>query len=124
MRMRLFGRVYYAVAAVTLAAAVCIVWLDTLSMRVLGFDPRLASAGTHEAFQMRMAASSLKSEFLSGALLLALCLVALSIAALVLRARRRTDIRWPIIALTTVGAVAVAVFSLAGLVMQGGGMCC
>ena len=122
--MRAFGRVYYAVAAVTLAAVACLPWLVPMSYRVLGFEPRLARAGTFAAFQAHLATASLRRGFLSGVLLLALSLVALSIAALILRAWRRTDLPWPVLALTTVGAAGVAVVALAGLVVAGGGMCC
>ena len=120
--MRAFGRVYYAVAAVTLAAVACLPWLVPLSYRVLGFDPRLARSGTFAAFQAHLATDSLRRGFLSGVLLLALTLVAFSIAALILRARRRTDLPWPILALATVGGAAVAVVALTGL--TAGGMCC
>ena len=122
--MRTFGRVYYAVAAATLAAAACLPWLVPLSYRVLGLEPRLARAGTFAAFQAHLATASLRRGFLSGVLLLALSLVALSLAALLLRARRRTDLPWPLLALTTVAAAGVAVVSMAGLVGDGGGMCC
>lgn len=122
--LRRFGRVYYTVAGVTLAAVACVPWLLPLSYRVLGFDPRFADAGTYEAFQAHLATASLRRGFLDGMLLLALSLVALSIAAIILRARRRTAVPWPVAALTTGGAAGVAVLALAGLMMSGGGMCC
>ena len=124
MPVRPFDRVYYATAAATIAGLACLPWLDTLSYRVRGYDPALAHSGTYAAFQARMATTSLRGGFLVGLLLLALCLVTLSIAALVLRVRNRTSVPWPLVALTTIGGAGVAMLALAGLVMQGGGMCC
>ena len=47
--MRAFHRVYYLVAALTIAAASSLPWLVLLSYRALGFDPALASADTGAA---------------------------------------------------------------------------
>ena len=122
--MRTFGRVYYAVAALTLAASACLPWLVPLSYRALGFEPRLARSGTFAAFQADLATASLRREFLFVLMLLALGLVALSVVALILRVRRRSGLPWPVVALTAVGAIGVAVVALAGLQVAGGGMCC
>lgn len=124
MPARTFDRVYWAAAAATLAVVLCLPWLEPLSYRALGVDPAFARSGTHAAFQARMASVSLRSSFLSGVLMLAFALAALSIAALILRVRRRTNLPWPVALLTTALAAGVAVVALAGLVMQGGGMCC
>lgn len=119
--MRTFGRVYYTMAAATLAAVACLPWLVPLSYRALGFEPRLARAGTFPAFQAHLATLAFRRRFLAGVLLLALGLAALSLAALVLRARRRSELPWPLLALTAVGAAFVAVVALAGMTA---GACC
>ena len=119
MPMRPFERVYYAVAALTLAAVACLPWLVPLSYRVLGFEPWLARSGTHAGFQAHMATLSLRRRFLDGVLVLALTLVALSLVALVLRALRRTNVPWPVLALTLAGAAGVAFVVIAGLAAGG-----
>jgi hypothetical protein len=123
MPMRTFGRVYYAVAGVTLAAVTCLPALVPISFRVLGFDPRLAHAGTAESFHAYRATAPLRRGFAYGVLMVALSLIALSIVALILRARRRTDLPWAVLAVTTVGAAAAAALVVAGLLAPGG-MCC
>lgn len=124
MPTRTFDRVYWTVTAATLAVVLSLPWLEPLSYRALGIDPELARSGTHAAFQARMASVSLRSSFLSGVLMLAFGLAVLSIAALILRIRRRTSLPWPLAVLTTALAAGVAAVALAGLMMQGGGMCC
>jgi hypothetical protein len=123
--MRTFRRVYYAVTALTFAAAACFPALVPLSYRALGFDPALARTGTYTAFQVHLVTAAFRSKFVAGVLLLALSSGALSLAALLLRARRRqVDIPWPVLTLTTVGAAFVATLAVAALLVAGGGMCC
>ena len=119
MPMRPFERVYYAVAAVTLAAVACLPWLVPLSHRVLGFEPWLARSGTYEAFKAHTATLSLRRGFLAGVLLLALGLMALSLVALLLRALRRSNVPWPVLALTLAGAAGLAAMMIGGLVAGG-----
>lgn len=115
MPMRPFERVYYAVAVLTLAAVTCLPWLVPLSYRVLAFEPWLARSGSHAAFQAHVATLSLRRGFLAGVLLLAVSLMALSLVALPRRALRRTNVPWPVLALTLAGAAGVAVVLIAGL---------
>ncbi|HEU5175122.1 MAG TPA: hypothetical protein VFT96_10250, partial [Gemmatimonadaceae bacterium] len=103
----------------TLAAVAYLPWLVPLSYRVLGFEPWLARSGTHAGFQAHMATLSLRRRFLDGVLVLALTLVALSLVALVLRALRRTNVPWPVLALTLAGAAGVAFVVIAGLAAGG-----
>lgn len=119
--MRAFARVYYAVAAMTLAAVTCLPWLEPLSYRALGFAPELARAGTFAAFQAHLATTALRRSFLAGVLWLAVTLGALSLAALFLRARRRAELPWLVLVVTLVGAAGLAVVAIAGLAA---GMCC
>ena len=122
--MRTFTRVYFAVAALTLVACTCLPWLVPLSYRLLGFEPELAYADGAAAIQAHAATASLRRDFIFGVLLLALCLIALSIAGLILRARRRTDLSWVAVVLTTLLGAAVAVIAVAALLSGAGGMCC
>lgn len=48
--MQIFGRVYYAIAALTLAAAACSPWLVPVSYQALGYPLTLMDSGTYEAF--------------------------------------------------------------------------
>lgn len=121
MPTRHFERVYYAMAGVTFAAIACLPWLVPLSYRALGLDPRLARSGTHEAFRAHLATTSLRGDFLRALLLLALGLFAMSLAALLQRALRRTDLPWPVLLVTLGVAAGVAVVTVAGLTV---GTCC
>lgn len=121
--VRSFERTYYAVAAATLAAAACLPWLVPLSYRVLGFDPRLAHMGTYAAFQAHLATHAFRRNVLAGVLVLALGLVAMSLAAIALRAQRRSTIRWLVLGLVLAGAVGAVVIMLSGLA-AGAGICC
>lgn len=122
--MRTFSRVYYATLALTLAGCTCLPWLVPLSYRVLGFDPDLAYTDTVIGFQAHTATASLRRGFISGVMVLALSLIALSLAAMVLRVRRRTGLPWVVLVLTTAGATGVAAMAAAALVAGGSGMCC
>lgn len=119
--MRAFGRLYYAVLAMMLAAVAVLPWLGPVSYRVLGFDPGLARAGTFPAFQAHLATTALRRHLVAGVLVGALTLLVLSIAGLVLRARRRTDLPWPILTLSLLGAGTAVMMALGGLVA---GTCC
>ena len=122
--MRAFHRVYYVVAALTIAAASSLPWLVALSYRTLGFDPALAGTETAAAVQAHRATAPLRREFVSALLLLALSLAGLSLVAIVLRARRRSGIPWPVLVASMAGAIGVAVVALSALVAGGSGMCC
>lgn len=116
--MRTFDRVYYTLAAVSLVAVACLPWLVPLSYRALGLDPQLERSYTSAAYRSQEATASLRVGILVVVLLLALSIAALSFAALVLRVRRRTDLPWLVLALTTVGAAYVA--AVVGLALMMG----
>lgn len=121
--LRFFRLVYYTVAAATLAAAACLPVLVPLSLRVLGFDPQLEHASTAASFHAYRATAPLRRGFGYGVLVLALGLVALSIAALILRCRRRTDLPWLVLMVTTIGGAVVAGLVLVSLLAPSG-ICC
>jgi hypothetical protein len=122
--MRTFDRVYYAAIALTLAGCACLPWLVPLSYRVLGFDPQLVDASTSAALQAHAATASLRRGVVVGVLLLAVGLLVLSVAGLVLRARRRTGLPWVLLALTAIAAAGVMAIASAALLAGGSGMCC
>jgi hypothetical protein len=57
-------------------------------------------------------------------LLLAVGLLVLSVAGLVLRARRRTGLPWVLLVLTAIAAAGVMAIASAALLAGGSGMCC
>lgn len=121
LNVHIFRQVYYTIAVLALTVAACLPWLGPLSYQVLGYPPALADAGTYEAFQAHLATTSLSRRFLVGMLVLALTLGALSLAALVLRVRRRIGVPWLLIVATIVGSAGLAVVGVAGLTV---GICC
>lgn len=122
--MRTFARVYYATLALTLAGSICLPWLVPISLRALGFDPQLTHADTVAAAQAYAATASLRRGFVAGVLLLAMGVVALSVAGLLLGAPRRTDIPKALLALAAFAATSVAVIAAIALLAGGSGMCC
>jgi hypothetical protein len=121
--LRAFKRVYYSAVALSLAASACLPVVVPLSFPVLGFDPSVRNADTVESFQAYRVTAPFRRGFGYGVILLAGIVVAVSMAALILRVRRKIDIPWgiPIGAMRV--AVLVAVLVFAGL-MAPVGICC
>ena len=119
--MQIFGRVYYAIAGLTLAAAACLPWLVPLSYQALGYPLTLVDSGTYEAFQAHQSTLSLRHQFFIGLLWLALALGALSLTALILRTLHRIDLPWLVMAVTTVASVGLAMMAIGGLTAS---ICC
>ena len=119
--VQIFRRFYYAIAVLALAAAACFPGLVPISYQALGFLPELADAGTFEAFQAHLATASLRHRFLMGMLALAFTLGALSLAAIILRLRRRIDVPWLVMIAAAAGSAGLAVVSVAALTV---GICC
>ena len=120
---RAFERLYYTILILFAAALAITPVVVQLSFALLGFDQSLREAYSVESFQAWRATAPLRRGFGYGLVGTAVVLIALSIAALVLRVRRRRGIPW------MVSAAAICVASVVGLLMFVGlitptGICC
>ena len=123
-RGRGFTRLYYWAVVLLLAALACVPVLVPLSFALLGFEQGLRDAYTPESFQAFRATAPLRRGFLYGVGLLAVTVLALSVAAIVLRRRGRLAMPWAVPVAAILVAACAALLMAYALVIPQVVLCC